>query len=61
MLVKSVLGALRHGTGLLEILVVVGIATVGVIIAALVALAPWSLPDAGVPLVVHFVPPAPHG
>jgi hypothetical protein len=61
MLGKSVLAALRHGTGLLEILVVVGIAVIGVMFAALVALAPWYLPDAGVPLVVHYVPPAPHG
>jgi hypothetical protein len=53
--------ALRHGTGLLEVLVVIAIAAVGVAFAALVALAPWYIPDAGISPVVHFVPPAPHG
>jgi hypothetical protein len=61
MMSKSVPGALRHGTGLLEVLVVVAIAAVGVVFAALVALAPWYIPDAGFSPVVHFVPPAPHG
>jgi len=61
MMSKSVAGAVRHGTGLLEVLVVVGIAAVGVLFAALVALAPWYLPDVGNQPVVHFIPPAPHG
>jgi hypothetical protein len=51
----------RYGPGLFELLVVIGIAAFGVLFAAAIALAPWFAPDAAIPAVVHFNPPAPHG
>jgi hypothetical protein len=57
--------ATLHGTGILEVLVVVGIAAAGVLAAAVVALGPWHPAGADYPPVVRYNPPAvvtaPHG
>ncbi len=55
--------AARHTTGRCEVLVVVGIAALGVVLAAVVAFAPWHAASEVYPMVVHFIPPvavAPH-
>jgi hypothetical protein len=54
----------RRSTGICEVLVVVGIAVAGVLVAAVIALGPWPATGVGQPPVVRFDPPAvtaPHG
>jgi hypothetical protein len=48
----------RRSTGIWEVLVVVGIAAAGVLVAAVIALGPWPAPVVGHAPVVRFDPPA---
>jgi hypothetical protein len=56
--------AATRPTGLMELLVVVGIATAGVLFAAVLVFGPWTVAGPTHPPVVQFQPPAvvaPHG
>jgi hypothetical protein len=58
MMERLAAGVIRRSAGICEVLVVLGIAAAGVLVAAVIALGPWPTTCVGHPPVVRFDPPA---